>query len=616
MLARPRLEAARFLRRAGALRLEPLSVPIDPALIAGVSVAGVGVGLALQGVLGNLVAGLTIIFTKPFRVGEWIEIAGVSGQVTKIELFSTTLLHTDMSRVVIPNRKIVGEILHNYGNVRQLDLSVGVAYGTNLNDATAIVRRVLSANPRVLKEPAPVVGVTLLADSSINIAIRPWIKVDDFIPAQVEINQAVAEQLRAANISIPFPQREVRLLNSACFNHASACALAWCISSWILPKASASAAQSASVVSQPLLNRSTRCASAALKCIAARTCDGSSLPVVQAEPVETAKPALSSLETQRSWLPSGTNAETVFHNRGEPAPTSTAPGSLCKSCRSKFSRHTPRKMCSLRASCFSRASNAASIETMMGTFSVPARCPRSCLPPTINGVTWPRPETFKKADAARPAEFVRRAAEKIAFTQSFRGHLAEPLHGIAEERHFVLLADGQHLAPRLNHAGFVVRRHHGHKSRPHIGHFDGQPVQINHPGVRDGNKFRPAVKIKLGRFHHAWMFDGGNPNLGLGIQRLREMVQRHVVGLSGAARPDDFGRVATQERGEFFARLGHGLVGRRAELVRAGRIAGDVLGGVQPGLARLAHDRRGGVMVKINHRPDKIQLNAALASFL
>ena len=153
--------------------LEKLSVPIGPAL-AGIGVAGVGIGLALQSVLGNLVAGLSIIFTKPFRVGEWIEIAGVSGQVTKIELFSTTLLHTDLSRVVIPNRKIIGEVLHNYGNVRQLDLSVGVAYGTNLNDATAIVRRVLSANPRVLKEPAPIVGVTLLADSSINIAIRPW----------------------------------------------------------------------------------------------------------------------------------------------------------------------------------------------------------------------------------------------------------------------------------------------------------------------------------------------------------------------------------------------------------------------------------------------------------
>jgi len=193
--------------------LEELKVPIGPAL-AGIGVAGVGVGLALQGVLGNLVAGLTIIFTKPFRVGEWIEIAGVSGQVKTIELFSTTLLHTDMSRVVIPNRKIIGDILHNFGGIRQLDLSVGVAYGTNLNDATGIVRSVLAANKRVLKEPVPIVGVSMLADSTINIAVKPWVKVDDYVLAQAEINQAVAEQLRAANISIPFPQREVRLLNN------------------------------------------------------------------------------------------------------------------------------------------------------------------------------------------------------------------------------------------------------------------------------------------------------------------------------------------------------------------------------------------------------------------
>jgi small conductance mechanosensitive channel len=193
--------------------LEKLSVPIGPAL-AGIGVAGVGIGLALQGVLGNLVAGLTIIFTKPFRIGEYIEIAGVQGQVTKIELFSTTLVHTDYSRVVIPNRKIVGEILHNCGNVRQHDLSVGVAYGTNLNGALAIVRDVLARNSRVLKEPAPVIGVTMLADSSINIAVKPWTSLDDFVPAQAEIYQAIAEQFRAANIQIPFPQREVRLLNN------------------------------------------------------------------------------------------------------------------------------------------------------------------------------------------------------------------------------------------------------------------------------------------------------------------------------------------------------------------------------------------------------------------
>ena len=193
--------------------LEKLNVPIGPAL-AGIGVAGVGVGFALQGVLGNLVSGLTIIFTKPFHIGEWVEIVGVSGQVTKIELFSTMLVRTDLSHVLIPNRKIIGEVLHNYGKIRQLDLSVGVAYGTDLNAATSVVRRVLAGNPRVLKEPVPIVGVTMLADSSINIAIKPWTKVDDFVLVQGEINQAIAEQLRAANISIPFPQREVRFLNN------------------------------------------------------------------------------------------------------------------------------------------------------------------------------------------------------------------------------------------------------------------------------------------------------------------------------------------------------------------------------------------------------------------
>jgi small conductance mechanosensitive channel len=182
------------------------------ALIAGFGVAGVGAGLALQGVLGNLVAGLTIIFTKPFRFGEYIEIAGVQGQVTSIELFTTTLLHSDQSKIVIPNRKIIGEILHNYGHIRQLDLSVGVAYGTNLTNVMTIVRSVLAGNSRVLKEPVPGVGINLLADSSINIAIKPWTAVADYGPAQTEIYQAITEQFRANSISIPFPQREIRML--------------------------------------------------------------------------------------------------------------------------------------------------------------------------------------------------------------------------------------------------------------------------------------------------------------------------------------------------------------------------------------------------------------------
>jgi len=178
-------------------------------------VAGVGIGFAMQGILSNLIAGLTIIFTKPFRFGEYIEIIGVQGQVTSIELFTTTLLHPDQSRVVIPNRKIVGEVLHNYGHIRQLDLMVGVAYGSNLDTVLQVVRGVLSQNSRVLKEPAPGIGVGPLAESCINIAIKPWTSVGDYGPAQAEIYRAIVEQFQAHRISIPFPQREVRMLGGA-----------------------------------------------------------------------------------------------------------------------------------------------------------------------------------------------------------------------------------------------------------------------------------------------------------------------------------------------------------------------------------------------------------------
>jgi small conductance mechanosensitive channel len=194
--------------------LQNLGVQLLP-LIAGLGVAGAGIALAMQGVLGNLAAGLTIIFTKPFRVGEYVSMVGVEGRVEAIELFSTKLSHPDLSRVVVPNRKIVGEILHNYGKIRQLDVVVGVAYSTDLNAAVAAVNAVLNANDRVLKEPAPVVRVSLLADSSINLAIKPWVPVPDYGLAVGEINQAVVEEFRARGISIPFPQREVRLLNPA-----------------------------------------------------------------------------------------------------------------------------------------------------------------------------------------------------------------------------------------------------------------------------------------------------------------------------------------------------------------------------------------------------------------
>lgn len=195
----------------GILALQNLGVQLLP-LIAGLGVLGAGVALATQGVLSNVVAGLTVIFTKPFRVGEYISLLGEQGEVLQITLFNTTLGHPDRSRVVIPNRKVVGEILHNHGLVRQIEVTVGVAYDTDLNRAVSEIDAILRANPRVLQDPRPLVAVRLLGESSIDIAVKPWVKVPDYEVAQGELNRAIVERFRAGGIVIPFPQRELRML--------------------------------------------------------------------------------------------------------------------------------------------------------------------------------------------------------------------------------------------------------------------------------------------------------------------------------------------------------------------------------------------------------------------
>lgn len=195
------------------MALQNLGVELLP-LIAGLGVAGAGIALAMQGVLSNIVAGLTIIFTKPFRVGEYISIVGEEGRVENISLFSTVLSHPDLSQLVIPNRKIVGEILHNYGEIRQLNIAVSVAYDTDLDRALAVVNELLQAHPRTLKDPRPVVAVSTLAPFSITISVKPWVGVPDYIEARGEVNKAIVEAFRSRSIVIPLPQQEVRLLEA------------------------------------------------------------------------------------------------------------------------------------------------------------------------------------------------------------------------------------------------------------------------------------------------------------------------------------------------------------------------------------------------------------------
>ena len=194
------------------MALQNLGVEMLP-LIAGLGVAGAGVALAMQGVLGNVVAGLTIIFARPFRVGDYISIAKEEGEVLEINLFDTVLGHADLSRVVIPNRKIVGEILHNYGTIRLFCVEVGVSYDADIDAAVRAIEEVLRANLRILKDPAPGVSVSRLADSWVVMSAKAWVNATDYGTAPGEINQAILEALRSRKITIPVPRREIRMVS-------------------------------------------------------------------------------------------------------------------------------------------------------------------------------------------------------------------------------------------------------------------------------------------------------------------------------------------------------------------------------------------------------------------
>jgi small conductance mechanosensitive channel len=193
--------------------LDKFGFQIAP-LVAGIGVAGLGIGFALQGVLGNVVAGLTIIFTKPYRVGEFISLLGVHGEVIAIELFSTTLVHPDRSRIVIPNRKIVGEILHNFGSMRQLTLAVRVPHDADLAAALAAAREVTAAQPRVLKDPAPVVGVTEIGPLGVKLTIQPWVAVAEVVPAEAELYRALLERFRGERIGVAPTLPAFRLMST------------------------------------------------------------------------------------------------------------------------------------------------------------------------------------------------------------------------------------------------------------------------------------------------------------------------------------------------------------------------------------------------------------------
>ena len=186
------------------------------SLIAILGAAGLAVGLALQGSLSNFAAGVLIIIFRPFNVGDLIEAADVLGTVQEIQLFTTDLLTLDNKRVTVPNSNLTGGNIINYtvtGKLR-VDTVIGVAYDANIDHVKRVISEVLNADPAVLKDPEPTVAVLELADSSVNFAVRPWAKPEDYWTVYFNTYENVKKRLDAEGISIPFPQRDVHLFQS------------------------------------------------------------------------------------------------------------------------------------------------------------------------------------------------------------------------------------------------------------------------------------------------------------------------------------------------------------------------------------------------------------------
>jgi small conductance mechanosensitive channel len=186
------------------------------SFIAVLGAAGLAVGLALQGTLSNFSSGVMLLVFRPFKVGDFIEAGGTSGSVQEISVFSTTLHSPDNVRIVIPNSAVYGQTIKNFSanDTRRIDLVMGISYGDDIGRAIDTMRAVLVEDSRVLPEPEPTIAVSELADSSVNLVVRPWCNKDDYWPLRFDLTRTMKERLEAAGCSIPFPQNDVHLFSA------------------------------------------------------------------------------------------------------------------------------------------------------------------------------------------------------------------------------------------------------------------------------------------------------------------------------------------------------------------------------------------------------------------
>ncbi len=183
------------------------------SLIAVLGAAGLAIGLALQGSLANFAAGVLMIIFRPYKLGDLVEVAGIEGFVEEVDVFTTVLRTPDKTKHIIPNGQIMGDKITNYTDAqkRRMDLVVGIGYADDIDRARDAIMAEIVKSEYVLDEPAPKVTVAELGDSSVNLAVRPWVDSSTYAPASHEITERIKKCLDAAGVSIPFPQRDVHL---------------------------------------------------------------------------------------------------------------------------------------------------------------------------------------------------------------------------------------------------------------------------------------------------------------------------------------------------------------------------------------------------------------------
>jgi small conductance mechanosensitive channel len=183
------------------------------SFIAILGAAGLAVGLALQGSLSNFAAGFLLIIFRPFKVGDYIEGGGVTGVVEAIQIFTTQLKTPDNKTVIVPNARMTDDNIVNWTvkGTRRVDMVMGIGYEDDIDKARSLMAEIIAADSRILKDPAPQIAVSELADSSVNFVVRPWTRVEDYWSVYFDLTEKIKKAFDANGVSIPFPQRDVHL---------------------------------------------------------------------------------------------------------------------------------------------------------------------------------------------------------------------------------------------------------------------------------------------------------------------------------------------------------------------------------------------------------------------